>query len=88
MYIKCMTKKQILDLIKNNDELKEGYECFVKNYGDCKIVDMYSNCHINMPLVEVSIKFYYGISLYMFEYYHNENDGEIKFEIYEIYKGE
>lgn len=86
MYKKCMTKKQILDLIKNNDELKEGYEYFANQYGSSKIVDMYSSCHISQPIVEVSIKFYYGYKIYMFEYYHDEITDEIKCEIYE--KGE
>ena len=84
MYKEGMTKKQILDLIKNYEELKEGYECFVKRYGNCKIIDMYSRCHNNKPIVEVSIKFYSGISIYRFEYYHNEYNGKVE---YELYKG-
>ena len=72
-----LKKYEINNLIKNDEELKEGYEDFKKNYPGSPIIDMYSNMHNWKPIVEVTIKFRYGNYTYYYDYYHEENEKPI-----------
>ena len=72
-----LKKDEINILIKNNEDLKEGYEFFKKSYSRYPIIDMYASTHMWKPIVEVTIKFMYGDNIYYYKYYHEYGEEPI-----------
>ena len=78
---KIMKNQQILELVRCNDDLKEGYESFKNSrYSDYRIVDMEALYHFNGNVCEVNIHFIYcDRQEWIYEYY--RIDEEIKCRI-------
>lgn len=71
-----LRRDKINKLINCNTDIAEGYKDFRKNYPYNKVIDMWDNAHLCLPIIEVTIKFICGSCIYYYEYYHNLNKGK------------